>query len=87
MAKLTKKERAWVDEVNSVLARCPSPEKIGFFTIGGPSILLYDLRRIDEVTDALESRRSSDLCTAVKDICAGFDETIEFPSSVESTAG
>lgn len=34
MAKLTKKERAWVDEVNSVLARCPSPEKIGFFTIG-----------------------------------------------------
>ncbi|SLX01157.1 hypothetical protein [Klebsiella variicola] len=87
MAKLTKKERAWVDEVNSVLARCPSPEKIGFFTIGDPSILLYDLRRIDEVTDALDSRNSSDWCTSVKNIGAGFDETIEFPSSVESTAG
>lgn len=34
MAKLTKKERAWVDEVNSVLARCPSPEKIGFSPSG-----------------------------------------------------
>ena len=87
MAKLTKKEQAWVDEVNDVLARCPSPEKIGFYTIGDPSIMLYDKRRVDEVMTALNSRSSSDWCTAVRDVKAGFDEVIEFPSQVESTAG
>lgn len=29
-SKLTRKERAWIDEVNEVLARCPSPEKSVF---------------------------------------------------------
>lgn len=88
MAKnLTKKEIAWVDELNEVLARCPSPKKIGFYTIGDPQLCLYDLRRIDEVTNALDSRKSSDWCTAVQNIGAGFDEVIYFPSAVESTAG
>ncbi|AKJ74121.1 hypothetical protein OLK87_004484 [Salmonella enterica] len=87
MAKLTRKEQAWIDEVNAVLARCPSPKKIGFYTIGDPSIMLYDRRRADEVMDALNSRSSSDWCVAVRDIDAGFDEVIEFPSQVESTAG
>ncbi|CAM3299188.1 hypothetical protein SB6411_02091 [Klebsiella spallanzanii] len=87
MAKLTKKEQAWVDEVNAVMARCPSPKKIGFYTIGDPSIALYDLRRIGEVMARLDGRASSDWCTAVQNIGAGFDETIEFPSAVESTAG
>lgn len=87
MAKLTKKEQAWVDEVNAVLARCPSPKKIGFYTIGDPSIALYDLRRVDEVIAALDRSTSSDWCTAVQDIGAAFSETIEFPSPVESTAG
>ncbi|MGG7930338.1 hypothetical protein PGN89_17170 [Klebsiella aerogenes] len=36
-SKLTKKESAWFDEVNAVLARCPSPEKFGFYTIGDPN--------------------------------------------------
>ncbi|EMH4161634.1 hypothetical protein RJ498_000849 [Pluralibacter gergoviae] len=86
-SKLTKKEQAWVNEVNAVLARCPSPKKIGFYTIGDPSIALYDLRRMSGVTAALDGRNSSDWCTAVHRIGAGFDETIEFPSPVESTAG
>lgn len=86
-SKLTKKEQAWVDEVNAVLARCPSLKKIGFYTIGDPSIALYDLRRLDEVTAMLDGRNSSDWCTAVQKIGAGFDETIDFPSAVESTAG
>ncbi|MGE2471818.1 hypothetical protein ACMFCN_28415 [Klebsiella michiganensis] len=87
MAKLTKKEQAWVDEVNAVMSRCPSPKKIGFYTIGDPSIALYDLRRLDEVMARLDGRASSDWCTAVQDIGADFYETIEFPSAVESTAG
>ena len=34
MATLTKKERAWLNELQEVLDRCPSPKKIGFYTIG-----------------------------------------------------
>lgn len=87
MTKLTKKEMAWVDELQAVLDRCPSPKKIGFYTIGDTNILLYDLRRTGEVMARLDKRSSSDWCTAVADIGAGFVETIDFPSPVESTAG
>ncbi len=41
MATLTKKERAWLNELQDVLDRCPSPKKIGFYTIGDKSIYLY----------------------------------------------
>lgn len=49
MATLTKKEQAWLSELQNVLDRCPSPKKIGFYTIGDKSIYLYDLRRMDEI--------------------------------------
>ncbi|AAZ88573.1 hypothetical protein PSZ80_20225 [Shigella sonnei] len=65
----------------------PSPKKIGFYTIGDKSIYLYDLRRMDEIMEALDNRSSMDWCVAVHDMNAGFDEKILFPSSVESTAG
>ncbi len=87
MATLTKKERAWLNELQEVLDRCPSPKKIGFYTIGDKSIYLYDLRRMDEIMEALDNRSSMDWCVAVHDMNAGFDEKILFPSSVESTAG
>ncbi len=87
MATLTKKERAWLNELQDVLDRCPSPKKIGFYTIGDKSIYLYDLRRMDEIMEALDNRSSMDWCVAVHDMNAGFDEKILFPSSVESTAG
>lgn len=87
MATLTKKEKAWINELQAVLDRCPSPKKIGFYSIGDPTISLYDLRRIDEVYEAIDSRQSHDWCTAVAAIGADFDETIDFPSAVESTAG
>ncbi|EGF4813901.1 hypothetical protein ICF92_003246 [Escherichia coli] len=85
--KLTKKEQAWIDELQAVLDRCPSPEKIGYYTIGDKNIFLYDLRRDKEINIALDSRSSSDWCTAVAAVGAGFDETIDFPSAVLSTAG
>lgn len=87
MATLTKKEQAWLSELQNVLDRCPSPKKIGFYTIGDKSIYLYDLRRMDEIMEALDNRSSMDWCIAVHDMNAGFDEKILFPSSVESTAG
>ena len=81
MATLTKKEQAWLNELQDVLDRCPSPKKIGFYTIGDKSIYLYDLRRMDEIMEALDNRSSMDWCVAVNDM------KILFPSSVESTAG
>ncbi|STU50186.1 Uncharacterised protein [Klebsiella pneumoniae] len=55
MAKLTKKELAWFDEVNAVLARCPSPEKFGFCTIGDPNVMVYDKRKEKEIERKLDA--------------------------------
>ncbi|WP_313449667.1 hypothetical protein [Atlantibacter hermannii] len=87
MAKLTKKELAWIDEVQEVLNRCPSPEKIGFYTIGDPTVFLYDLRKLKDVENALDTGKASDWSPACRYVGAHFDETIDFPSPVESTAG
>ncbi|HCM8068141.1 TPA: hypothetical protein N3552_000467 [Klebsiella variicola] len=85
MAKLTKKESAWFDEVNAVLARCPSPEKFGFYTIGDLDVSVYDKRK--EIARKLDARSSSDWCIAVRDAEAEIDAHIYFPSAVLSTAG
>ncbi|WP_248884299.1 hypothetical protein [Escherichia coli] len=82
MAKLTKKEQAWIDEVNAVLARCPSPEKIGFFTIGDPVISLYDLRHDKEISDT-----DDDLVRVAQQNGWIFDERLEFPSAVNGVCG
>ncbi|MGP8819587.1 hypothetical protein ACT021_17800 [Klebsiella michiganensis] len=82
MAKLTKKEQAWVDEVNAVMARCPSPEKIGFFTIGDPVIGLYDLRRDKEISDS-----NDDLVRVAQQNGWLSDERLEFPSAVNGVCG
>lgn len=85
--KLTKKESAWFDEVNAVLACCPSPEKFGFYTIGDPNVMVYDLRKEKEIDRLLDTRRSPDWCIAVRDADAEIDANIYFPSAVLSTAG
>ncbi len=88
MAKLTKKEQAWVDELQAVLDRCPSPEKIGFYTTGDCGVYLYDLRQRDEVYACLDKNRGSgEWCGAVYEVNADIPHTITFPSPVESTAG
>ncbi|HDH0773566.1 hypothetical protein [Klebsiella oxytoca] len=81
-SKLTKKELAWLDEVNAVLARCPSPEKIGFFTIGDRVIGLYDLRRDKEISDS-----NDDLVRVAQQNGWLFDERLEFPSAVNGVCG
>ncbi len=53
MATLTKKEQAWLNELQDVLDRCPSPKKIGFYTIGDKNIYLYDLRRMGNDSNLL----------------------------------
>lgn len=81
-SKLTKKEQAWVDEVNTVLARCPSPKKIGFYTIGGSSVGLYDLRHDREISD-----ENGDLVVIAQREGWLFDEDLYFPSAVNGVCG
>lgn len=87
MAKLTKKEQAWVDELQAVIDRCPSPKKIGFYTIGDPNIHLYDLRKYMAVVEALDTGEASDWYPACRVAGACIEGSIDFPSPVESTAG
>lgn len=82
MAKLTKKEQAWVNEVNAVLERCPSPEKIGFFTVGDSAVGLYDLRHDKEISDT-----NDDLIVVAQRKGWLFDERLEFPSAVNGVCG
>ncbi|CAM7113615.1 hypothetical protein ESCOCP327M_21855 [Escherichia coli] len=65
MATLTKKERAWLNELQDVLDRCPSPKKIGFYTIGDKSIYLYDLRRMDEISKRAARTVLTGMCYSV----------------------
>lgn len=79
-SKLTKKERAWIAEVNAVLARCPSPEKIGFYTIGDPRVGLYDKRHEAECLDG-------DLVRIANENGWLYDEELDFPSAVNGVCG
>ena len=83
--KLTIKERAWVEEVNEVLSRCPS-KRLGFFTIGDPSVGIYDRTREGEI-DTLLDMGKWEFCTAANSIEALAVATLEFPAAVQSTAG
>jgi len=71
MSKLTKKERDWIAELQSVLDKCPS-RRLGFFTIGDKDVTVYDLDKRGEI-DALQYRKGNyDFCTAVQELDAGF---------------
>ncbi len=84
MAKLNKKERAWLDELQEVLNRCPST-RLGFFTIGDKDVFVYD-KRLDKQIDELQDRGGRDFGLVVNDLDAGFGE-LTFPAAVHSTAG
>lgn len=85
--KLTKKEIACFDEVNAVLARCPSPDKFGYYTVGYSTISVYDRNKEAAINRLMDTGRSQDWCVAVRDANAEIDEQIYFPQDVLSTAG
>ncbi|HEI9813792.1 TPA: hypothetical protein SLN68_000113 [Serratia marcescens] len=85
MAKLNKKERAWLDELQEVLNRCPS-ERLGFYTIGDPQIVVYDRSKESEI-DWVMDTTEKDFCGSVLIAGANFDERLDFPAAVHSTAG
>jgi len=79
--KLTKKEQAWIDELQAVLDRCPS-DRLGFYTISDPVIHLYDRTRADEIGTI-----EDDLVRILNHNGWGFDGDLKFPADVEGVCG
>ncbi|MGE4843357.1 MULTISPECIES: hypothetical protein [Buttiauxella] len=85
MAKLTKAEQKWLDDMQAVLNRCPS-KRLGFYTMGDYSVHVFNLAQFDEVC-ALMDKGKHDFHQATKATDADFYESLEFPAQVQSTAG
>lgn len=83
--KLTKEESAWLKKVQTDLNDCPS-KRLGFYTIGDPTIEVYDQSQDRRIFDLFDSRNNMDFCTAVSNFDADMG-TLTFPSCVHSTAG
>lgn len=77
---MTSEEKKWVKRLQKVLNECPS-DRIGFYTIGDPTVSLYDTNANDEI-----DRLDIDFGLAVHELDAYLGEII-FPSCVHSTAG
>lgn len=85
MATLTKEEKAWVKKLNTMLANCPST-RLAFATIGDKEVSIFDVTRYDDVCDEVDNNGGEFIPCADR-IGALFDEVLNFPNQVESTAG
>lgn len=85
MATLTKAEKAWVAGLNKMLAECPS-KRLGFATIGDRDVAIYDVTRREDI-DAELDRGNRDFLPTADRVGALFNEVLNFPNQVESTAG
>ncbi|CAI1744431.1 hypothetical protein [Serratia entomophila] len=85
MAKLTKAEKKWLDELQEVLNRCPT-DRLGFYTVGDPDITVYDRSKEDSINTILDTS-DSDWDSCVIKAKANLDASIIFPAAVHSTAG
>lgn len=81
MAIMSKAEAAWVKRLQKVLDDCPS-DRIGAFTVGDPTVTLYDRSRDAEI----DACGDVDFCKAVDLLDAGMG-TLTFPFKVHSTCG
>ena len=83
---LTKAERAWLEEGQKWLNRCPS-KRIGFYTVGDADICLHDATRENEIGDEQDAN-GGEWASAVERIGADFGGVaLKFPNAVHSTAG
>ncbi|WP_086642962.1 hypothetical protein [Acetobacter sp. DsW_063] len=82
---LTTKEKKWVKDVNAVLAKCPSPDKLGFTTIGDKEISIFDQSKSQEIEEIMTRRGCFN--AIADELGALAPEKIKFPSEVEATWG
>lgn len=85
MSQLTREEKSWLKRLQKVMDECPSPDRIGFYTVGDPDVSLYDRSLQEEINNRLD--RGEDFGGACEYEDAGFNASIRFPSNVHSTAG
>ncbi|WP_218078335.1 hypothetical protein [Escherichia coli] len=85
MIVLTKKEKAWVERLNKLLAECPS-ERIGFATCGDCDVALFDATRHDDILELVD-RGKRDFLPAAHELGVLCSETLVFPAPVEGVAG
>jgi hypothetical protein len=83
MRKMTKEEAKWLDEVQDVLNRCPS-KRLGFYTIGDPTVFVFDKKAHDKVCDHMDQR---DLVQQLAIAGTGFEEYLFFPAAVDGVCG
>lgn len=82
MDKLTAKEKAWIAEVNEVLARCPS-KRLGFYTIGDPQVEVFLIKHQEPCDEQQE-----DLPRYLSRVDGVMtDATMYFPSAVNGVCG
>lgn len=82
MKPLTAAEAKWVEELEGLLAKCPS-NRIGAFTIGDDYIMLYDRSFDNEICDIQNSRNDNDFAAVVDSLECGFG-IIHFPFPVHA---
>lgn len=83
MSKLNKKELCWVNDLQELLDKCPS-KRLGFYTIGDPTVFLFDKTAHSKVCDSMDQR---DLVLQIQDAGTGFDEYLFFPATVDGVCG
>jgi len=83
MSKLNKNELRWVNELQELLDKCPS-KRIGFYTIGDPTVFLFDKTAHSKVCDLMDQR---DLAMQIQNAGTGFDEYLFFPAAVDGVCG
>lgn len=84
--KLTAAEKKWIADVQEVLAACPS-DRLGFYTIGDPDVVIYDRTKEKKITDIQISHGNMDFGDAVRKANAVLDISVRFPAHVHSVAG
>jgi hypothetical protein len=83
--KLTAAEAKWIDDVNALLAKCPS-KRLGFYTIGDRDVYVYDFTKEKKIEELMERKQSMDYPTAVNELDAGVGALV-FPNNVHSVSG
>lgn len=81
---ITAEEARWIKRLQKVLRECPS-DRLGFYTIGDPSIEIYDKRFDQEIGD-IQASGDIDFCQAVERLDVHIGRVV-FPSNVQSTVG
>lgn len=84
--KLNAAEKKWLSDLQAVLDACPS-DRLGFYTIGDPSVSVYDRRKEKQINALMDAKDNLDFPGAVYEAKGETDVDIRFPQCVHSVAG